>query len=546
MFHLFFKSGSLGPSILIAAYAAVGGLMYGHSTGLIAGLLAMDPFKHHYGAVSEEDGAYYLPSGTKALFVSVLSIGQFCGAFSTGYLADLRGRRLALIFGSLLFMFAVAMQVATPSTVVLAIGRFIAGFAVGAICSIGPMYQAEIAPRNLRGTITAGFHSAKTIGILLVAIINNATKDIDGSAAYLIPTYLQLMWPICLIAGFAFLPESPRYYMKCNKREKARQALSVIRHREVDDPLISTELDEIEFSLELEQSFGDATFKDCFKKENRQLFRLIVGLVMGAFSQLVGVNFIKFFGTDFFQQAGLSNSFIISIAIDLVSVVMTIPALYFVERFGRRRFLIAGSFLCGVIQFTISIAALTTSPNTAQKILISFCILYIAVESISVGPTILVVIGETFSLRTRAKSIALSIGFDFFWSFAIAIGTPYLVDPGPGSADLGSNVFFIWGSSCLAASLYMYFCLYETKALTLEQIDELYLTVPYAWQPMSFVPRDENLESDTILELNGKRHSNTDMNATEIGNAAFETQEEFSIEEITEDIIQEHQVWSNI
>ncbi|KAK9244503.1 general substrate transporter [Lipomyces tetrasporus] len=541
-----FEKGSLVPSIVIGAFTTIGGILYGYDSGLIAGMLAMEPFKQQYGA-QLPDGSWYLPSSKKSLFVSILSAGLFCGAFSTGYLADVRGRRMGLIFGSIIFMIGVAMQVARTNAVLFGGGRFVVGFGTGAISSIGPLYQAEIAPKHIRGTITAGYHTAKTFGVLLAAIVNNSTKDRGGKSAYLIPIYIQFIWAIILISGFAFLPESPRYFMKYGKRDKARQALARIRHRDEDDSLITSELDEIEASLEIEQSAGDVSVKDCFRRENKQLYRLILGMTVMAFSQLVGVNFIKYFGTDFFQQAGITNSFVISMATNLVSFSMTLPALYLIERLGRRTFLIIGYIGSWVTQYIIAIVGLVAADtDLSRKILVSFSILYIAIESAGVGPPSLVIVGETFPLRTRAKSIAISLGCDYIWNFIIALSTPYLVDSGPGNANLGSNVFFIWGSCSLFGAIFVYIWVYETKGLTLEQIDELYNTVPFAWHSAGFVPRSLQAETDLILELD-KANKTGDMNVSDLEVSDADDASVLSVEGIREIPAQsQQQGWSNL
>ena len=60
------------------------------------------------------------------------------------------------------------------------------------------------------------------------------------------------------------------------------------------------------------------------------------------------------------------------------------------------------------------------------------------------------------------------------WNWAISYATPYLVNPGAGNANLGVKVFFIWGSTCAGCIVFTYFCIPETKGLSLEQVDLLY------------------------------------------------------------------------
>ncbi|KAK9348654.1 hypothetical protein V1522DRAFT_433711 [Lipomyces starkeyi] len=360
-------------------------------------------------------------------------------------------------------------------------GRFIVGFGTGAIPSIGPLYQAEIAPKHIRGTITAGYHTAKTFGVLLAAIVNNSTKDRDGNSAYLIPIYIQFVWAVILISGFAFPPG-------VSSRDK---------------------LDEIEASLEVEHSIGDVSLRDWFKRENKQLYRLILGMSVMAFN--------------FFQQAGITNSFVISMATNLVSF---------------SHFLIIGYIGSWITQYIIAIMGLVAAgSDLARRILVSFSILYIAIESAGVGPPSLVIVGEVFPLRTRAKYIAPSLGWDYSWNFVIALATPYLVDSGPGNANLGSNVFFIWGCCSLLGAIFVYAWVFETKGLSLEQIDELYNTVPYAWQSL----QDDN---SLILELN-KANKPADVNVSDIEVSDADDATVLSEEGIQEIPIQAQQPRSN-
>jgi hypothetical protein len=55
----------------------------------------------------------------------------------------------------------------------------------------------------------------------------------------------------------------------------------------------------------------------------------------------------------------------------------------------------------------------------------------------------------------------------------IATITPYLVDQGPHDANLGSNIFFMWGGLCCVSLAFAYFLVPETKGLSLEQVDKM-------------------------------------------------------------------------
>jgi len=98
--------------------------------------------------------------------------------------------------------------------------------------------------------------------------------------------------------------------------------------------------------------------------------------------------------------------------------------------------------------------------------------------------------------RVRGKSIAISTASNWLFNWAIAYATPYLVDDAPGSAKLGSHVFFIWGGANFLCFFFAYFFVYETKGLSLESVDELYETYSHAWKSRGFVPTDHKFSKE--------------------------------------------------
>lgn len=124
----------------------------------------------------------------------------------------------------------------------------------------------------------------------------------------------------------------------------------------------------------------------------------------------------------------------------------------------------------------------------AQKASIAFVCIYIFFFASTWGPLAWVVTGEIFPLKVRAKSLSMTTATNWLLNWAIAYATPYLVNWGPGNANLQSKIFFIWFACCFLCITFVYLMIYETKGLTLEQIDELYDEVKVAstsvgWKP---------------------------------------------------------------
>ncbi|KAG9018327.1 hypothetical protein FRB93_000030 [Tulasnella sp. JGI-2019a] len=202
----------------------------------------------------------------------------------------------------------------------------------------------------------------------------------------------------------------------------------------------------------------------------------MTGIWLQAWQQLTGINFIFYYGTTFFQRSGIKDPFIISVATNVVNVGMTVPGIYLVDKAGRRSLLLIGAAGMLICEYIVAIVGVTVSTENlaAQKVLIAFVCVYIAFFAATWGPIAWIVTGEIFPLNVRAKAMSMSTASNWLWNFGIGYATPYLVNAGPGNADLGVKVFFIWGSTCVGCLIFTYFCIPETKGLSLEAIDVLY------------------------------------------------------------------------
>lgn len=423
--------------------------------------------------------------------------------------ADALGRRLGLVASVTVFCLGVILQTAATRIPTFVAGRFFAGYGVGMISATIPLYQSETAPKWIRGAIVGCYQLAITIGLLLAAIVDNSTKNRTNTGAYRIPIAVQFAWAIVIYVGCIWLPETPRWYIKKGRPEKAAQSLSKLRRLDIDHPALVEELAEITANHEYELSLGKATYADCFKGTLGK--RLATGCLLQALQQLTGVNFIFYYGTSFFQNSGISNPFVVSMITSCVNVASTFPGLYLVEKWGRRNLLLFGAIGMAVCQFIVAIigTVVGTSNQSAQKALIAFVCIYIFFFACSWGPVAWVVTGEIFPLKVRAKSLSMTTASNWLLNFGIGYATPYMVNPGKGNANLGAKVFFIWGGFCFVCIFFVWAMIYETKGLSLEQVDELYAKVGHAWQSQGFVP---TVSFQDVREIGGdaRRMSLTD------------------------------------
>jgi len=468
--------------ILMVAFAAFGGILFGYDTGTISGIQVMGDwlrtFGHHSTDLTAHPAGAFITSSQQSLVVSILSAGTFFGALAAAPVGDIIGRKWGIIFATFVFDLGVALQVGATHLPTFVVGRVFAGLGVGLVSCLVPMYQSECAPKWIRGAVVCGYQWAITIGLLLASIVNNATQNRQNHSAWRIPIAIQFIWAFILASGMLALPESPRWLIKRGRDADAARSLQRLTSLNVDDPALEIELNDIRANLRAEQELGETGWLDCFRPghQNKILLRTCTGMALQGWQQLTGINFIFYYGTFFFQNSGIKNAFLISVATNIVNVFMTIPGMWGVERFGRRRLLLVGAIGMCICEFLVAIIGVTISvTNVAgQKVLIAFVCIYIAFFAATWGPIAWVVIGEIFPLNVRAKGMALSTASNWLWNFAIAYSTPFLVNAGPGNADLQVKVFFIWGSTCFCCIIFTYFCIPETKGLSLEQVDILY------------------------------------------------------------------------
>merc|ERR1711939_780522 len=482
---------------LLCAFASFGGIFFGYDSGYINGVNGSEEFIR----LIEGPTADALKSSNQSLIVSILSAGTFFGAIIAGDVADRVGRKWTVIGGCAIYIIGVIIQMLTgvggSALGGIVGGRVIAGIGVGFESAIVILYMSEICPKKVSGALVAGSQFCITIGLLLAACVNYGVKEYQNSAEYRVPIGLQFIFGLVLGGGLLFLPDSPRYYVKRGRVEKARKALSSVRGQPQDSEYVEAELAGIIANEEYERSLIPAGswingWMNCFCgsvfKSNSNLRKTILGTSLQMMQQWTGVNFIFYYSTPFLSATGaIDNVFLISLIFTLVNVCSTPISFWTVEWLGRRPLLIWGAFGMLICQFLVAIIGVTvgfnhTYENAAGETIannipavnaqIAFIAIFIFFFASTWGPGAWIVIGEIFPLPIRSRGVGLSTASNWLWNTIIAVITPYMV--GEEHGNLRSSVFWIWGGLCTCAFVYAYFLVPETKGLTLEQVDKMF------------------------------------------------------------------------
>lgn len=286
--------------------------------------------------------------------------GSWVGALVSGFLSDIFGRKKSIMFGCILWCIGSTIICASQNIGMLIAGRVINGLCVGIESAQVPVYISEIAPPTKRGRLVAFQQWAITWGILILYYISYGTSFLGGqtaadysTAVFRIPWGLQMVPAILLFLAMIFLPESPRWLARKDRWEECHQVLTLVHGKgDPDSPFVLYELNDIREMCQFEARNKDASYMELFSP--KMINRTHIGIFTQIWSQLTGMNVMMYYITYVFGMAGYSgNANLLASSIQyVINVVMTVPALIWLDRWGRRKTMMIGAFFMMVWMFT--------------------------------------------------------------------------------------------------------------------------------------------------------------------------------------------------
>lgn len=240
---------------------------------------------------------------------SALAAGSVVGAIAAGPISDRFGRRDAIGIATIWWLAGTAVQVSTRSIGQLVAGRFLNGICVGITSSQVPVYLAEIAKKDRRGSIVVIQQLAIEFGILIMYFVGYGCSFIgtaESTASFRTSFGIQFVPAVILIAGLPFLPRSPRWLAKVGRNEEAIDILARIQAKgDKTDPLVIAEWAEIITTLKAEREAPKAWRKFFYNGMWRRTF---AGASVQAWQQLSGANVMTYYVVYVFYMAGLTGN----------------------------------------------------------------------------------------------------------------------------------------------------------------------------------------------------------------------------------------------
>ncbi|RAO65093.1 uncharacterized protein BHQ10_001105 [Talaromyces amestolkiae] len=443
-------------------------ILWGFDMGVNVITLSLPGFKLVFGY--EYEGELIVGAIWNSLWGAMTSLGMVVGGVTSGFVADLWGRRAAILAGAILSAVGVAVEyiAATPS--VLLVGKIINGIAMGIFLSINPAYISEISPLTLRAPLISLTAFFIIVGQMTAIGIGNTRFGIMDSSAYKVLFAAQWAFPGAIVLFLLFLPESPRYLVKRGRNEDARKALSRLHSSKFD---ISAALSVIQETVtaELELNNTSVSYLACFK--GADLRRTRIACAMFFIQQFTG---IALYGQAlyFLTMTGFNVNLAANLAIAGfgAGLIGNIAAWIFMSYFGRRQILLVGTVINFTILTTLGIAGFYSS-NKSASLYVAIVLNFIQlIHAPSVSAVSWAISGEVSSVVLRAKTQSLCTIMNALVTWVFNFITPYLINT--DEANLGTKSAFMWAGLTLVSMVWVWFEMPEIKDLTFDQIDEAF------------------------------------------------------------------------
>lgn len=424
--------------------ASIGGLLFGYDTGIISGALLF---------IKAE---FFLTVWQCEVLVGIALLGALLGAIICGVLANTVGRWSTIFCSGLLFTIGSFGCFVAPSLFWLLLSRFIVGNAIGIASYIVPLYIAEISPARYRGGLVAVNTIAVTGGIVVAYLVNYLLGELQAWRWML---GLGALPAIMLLMSMGYLPESPRWLIKIGNFKRAKVVLKQLRGTSL---LALTEYHDIKNHIKQQNPSWQALVQPRFRR------LLVMGFVLALLQQCTGINAILYYAPLLFEKIGVVNKsllLLVTLAIGITNCLMTIVAVYIVDKVGRRPLLLHGlsAMIISLFLLGFFLKVYPTQYGLAIVCILSFITAY----AISIGCIFWIIIAELYPLNMRNMAMGFASGANWICNLMVSLVFLSALD------YIGASMtFWSFAAIGLMGWLYCWNKLPETAGISLEEIEK--------------------------------------------------------------------------
>ncbi|VUC23442.1 unnamed protein product [Clonostachys rosea] len=494
---------SATPMLLFSCFCLLmGDVLFGYDTGSFGGILANPGFLRQFATHNPKTDTYAFEPVKVSLMSSLAFIGKFLGCLIAGPAIEKYGHRMVFFALSIVSIVGVIIEITAADTGVgtgryaqFIVGRIIVYISVGLVEVDVTTYQSEIVPASFRGLVIISLQLFLNAGAVLAVGLNKAFSTYTSGLGWKIVTAIQFVFPIFIIIFTFFIPNSPRWLLSKDREEEALQSLRRLRPQsDIDDGSCEIEIQTIREALQEQVHKGPWT--DLVRGNNLRRTMLVM---------TTGQAFVSTYQTVFYKDNGYAaQAFTYPVILNCLGFLVVIPAMFLVEKMGRRSLLLTSYALQAFwILMLAGVGSKAEKTATENNLVVASFMLFSLSYNLG-GAAIPYLLGtELPNAAVREKTQSLGAAWNVIWAFVTNYVIPYMIS----SLKFGTG--WVFGGVSISAFIFTFFFLPETKGVALEAIDGIFETTfnPFRRSQSRVRDSENRVEELRTQDKSGKAES---------------------------------------
>lgn len=360
--------------------------------------------------------------------------------------------------------------------------KCISGIGIGQLYASSLVYGSECVSANKRGLLLGIYNIGLAMGNVTVSAVcaGSATLDPNNDWQWKTPIACQIPLAVSLALGMFMFPESPRWLLVKGREEMARNSFASFQSRDAYSVEVTKQVEEVRQCLEIERRIEKtASWSQIYRGTN--LRRTAVSALVLISLPLTGIQFVAPYAAFFLEGVGIENPYLINVIVALCIFGGAFFGPLILDYGGRRFAMLAGYGLMAICMLIFSSVstALGADDSSAQNVVVAFLCIWAFVFGGFIGSSVWLASAEVHSVRLRTYGQANTTFFYNIFAFGATFWTPYMLNPEYG--NMGANVGYFYFGVTVAFVILIFLFVPETSRLTLEQIDDYFMSGRKAW-----------------------------------------------------------------
>ncbi|CAI7589584.1 unnamed protein product [Penicillium pancosmium] len=373
------------------------------------------------------------------------------------------------------------IQIACVFNLVGAAGM-LGGIGIGQLYASSLVYGSECVVASKRGLLLGIYNIGLAMGNVTVSAVcaGSAKLESNNDWQWKTPIACQIPLALSLALGMSMFPESPRWLLLKGKEELARDSFAAFQSRGPNSVEVTKQVDEVLQHLDIERrNEKSASWSEIYRGTN--LRRTAVSVLVLVSLPLTGIQFVAPYAAFFLEGVGIENPYLINAIVALCIFGGAFIGPFVLDYGGRRFAMLAGYGLMAIsmLIFSSVSTALGADDPTAQSVVVAFLCIWAFIFGGFIGPSVWLSSAEMHSIRLRTYGQANTTFIYNIFAFGASFWTPYMLNPAYG--NMGANVGYFYFGVTVAFAILVFFFVPETSRLTLEQIDDYFMSGRRAW-----------------------------------------------------------------